>query len=71
MSSLKVEMAKGLMWTAIGKYTGIVISIVVSMVLARLIAPEEFGIVAIAQVAIAFIGVISDMGIGAAIVQNQ
>ena len=71
MSSLKVEMAKGLMWTAIGKYTGIVISIIVSMVLARLIAPEEFGVVAIAQVAIAFIGVISDMGIGAAIVQNK
>ncbi|WP_223927347.1 lipopolysaccharide biosynthesis protein [Prevotella lacticifex] len=71
MSSLKVEMAKGLMWTAIGKYTGIVISIIVSMILARLITPEEFGIVAIAQVAIAFISVISDMGIGAAIVQNK
>lgn len=71
MAGLKVQIAKGVFWTAVGKYSNIVVSIVISMVLARLIAPEEFGIVAIAQVAISFISVISDMGIGSAIVQNK
>lgn len=71
MSSLKTQMAKGVMWTAIGKYAGILVSIVISMVLARLIAPEDFGVVAIAQVAISFISIISDLGIGAAIIQNK
>lgn len=64
-------MAKGVMWTAIGKYAGIGVSIIISMVLARLIAPEDFGVVAIAQVAISFISIISDLGIGAAVIQNK
>lgn len=71
MSSLKTQMAKGVMWTAIGRYAGTVVSIIISMVLARLIAPEEFGVVAIAQVAISFISIISDLGIGAAVIQNK
>lgn len=71
MSSLKTQMAKGVMWTAIGKYAGIAVQLVISMVLARLIAPEDFGVVAIAQVAISFVSIISDLGIGAAVVQNK
>lgn len=71
MSSLKKEMFKGILWTAASKYIGIVLSIVISMVLARLISPEEFGIVAIAQVAISFVGIIADLGIGAGIIQNK
>lgn len=71
MSSLKTQMAKGVMWTAIGKYAGIVVSLIISMVLARLISPEDFGVVAIAQVAISFVSILSDLGIGAAVVQNK
>lgn len=71
MSSLKSQMAKGVMWTAVGKYAGIAVQIIISMVLARLIAPEDFGVVAIAQVAISFISILSDLGIGAAVVQNK
>lgn len=71
MSSLKTQMAKGVMWTAIGKYAGIVVQLVISMVLARLISPEDFGVVAIAQVAISFISILSDLGIGAAVIQNK
>ena len=71
MSSLRKEMAKGVMWTAVAKYSGILIQILISMVLARLIAPEEFGVVAIAQVAISFVSVLADMGIGAGVIQNK
>lgn len=71
MASLKVQMAKGVMWTAAGKYTGIVMSIIISMVLARLICPEDFGVVAIAQVAISFVSILSDLGIGSAVIQNK
>lgn len=71
MSSLKINMAKGVMWTAVGKYAGVVVSIIVSMILARLISPEDFGVVAIAQVVITFVGVLSDLGIGTAVIQNK
>lgn len=71
MSTLKTQMAKGVMWTAVGKYAGIAVQIIISMVLARLIAPEDFGVVAIAQVAISFVSILSDLGIGAAVIQNK
>lgn len=69
--SLKKRMAKGVFWTALSKYSSILVQLVISMVLARLIAPEEFGVVAIATVIIAFIYILTDLGIGPAIIQNH
>lgn len=71
MSNLKKELLSGVFYTAIAKYSGIIISLVVAGVLARLIAPEEFGIVAVATVIISFFSIFSDLGIGAAIIQNK
>lgn len=71
MSTLKKELLSGVFYTAIAKYSGIVISLVIAGVLARLIAPEEFGIVAVATVIISFFSIFSDLGIGPAIIQNK
>ena len=71
MASLKRELLSGVFYTAIAKYSGIIISLVVAGVLARLIAPEDFGIVAIATVIISFFSIFSDLGIGAAVIQNK
>ena len=58
-------------YTAIAKYMGILVSLVIAGILARLIAPEEFGIVAVVTVIITFFGIFSDFGIGPAIIQNK
>lgn len=71
MASIKEEMIKGVMWSAIGKYSGVIVQLVISAVLARLITPAEFGVVAIATVLIAFLTIFSDLGIGAAVIQRQ
>ena len=55
MASIKKELISGVLYTAISKYSGIIISLVVTGILARLIAPEEFGIVAIATVLFLFL----------------
>lgn len=55
----------------LSKYSRIIISLVVAGVLARLIAPQDFGIVAIATVIISFFNIFSDLGIGPAIIQNK
>ena len=47
MSTLKQQMMSGVLYTALAKYSGIVISLVVMGVLARLLTPDDFGIVAI------------------------
>ena len=71
MPHLNNNIANGILWTAVGKYSSVIISIVVTAVLARLISPEEFGVVALATVAIAFLSMISNMGFGPAIIQNK
>lgn len=69
--SIKQEMIKGVFWTAIQKYSGLVIQIIVTAVLARLLTPEDFGVIAVSTVLIAFFTLFTDMGIGPAIIQKQ
>lgn len=70
MSNIKQELFKGVFWSAVEKYSGLVVSLVVSMVLARMLGPKEYGVVAIATVIIAFLQMFCTMGIGPAIIQR-
>lgn len=65
------KLSHGVFWNAVQKYSGLVVSTVVSMVLARLLSPEEFGIIAIASVIISFLTMLSDMGIAPAVIQRK
>lgn len=69
--SLKKDLFTGVAYNAISKYSGIIVSLVVSAVLARLIVPEDFGIIAVAMVIITFFSVFSDLGIAPAIIQHK
>ena len=71
MSSIKQQMMSGVFYTAVAKYSGIVISLVVMAVLARLLSPDDFGIVAIATVIIAFFELFTNIGFSSAIIQNK
>lgn len=70
-NNLKQQLFSGVFYTALAKYSGIVISLVVAGVLARLLSPDDFGVVAIASVIIAFFNLFTDMGISPAIIQNK
>lgn len=65
------QLASGVFYTSIAKYAGIVVTLVVTGVLSRLFTPEEFGVINIATVAIAFFAIFSDLGIGPAIIQHK
>ena len=71
MGSIKKELLSGVFYTAIAKYSGILISLIITGVLARLISPDKFGIVAVVTVITFFFSIFSDLGIGAAIIQNK
>lgn len=53
-SNIKNQLFSGVFYTALAKYSGIVISLVIAGILARLLSPDDFGIVAVATVIIAF-----------------
>ncbi len=71
MNSVRKELTIGVFYTAIAKYSGIFVSLVITIILARLLSPTDFGIVAIANIFIVFFSIISDLGIGPAIIQNR
>ncbi|MDR0541140.1 MAG: lipopolysaccharide biosynthesis protein [Dysgonamonadaceae bacterium] len=71
MSSIKKVFISGVFYTAAAKYSGIVISLIVTAILSRILLPGEFGIIAVAMVFIAFFSILSDMGIGTAIIQKK
>ena len=68
---LKKQLTSGVLYTAIAKYAGIFVTLAVSAVLARIFTPEQFGIVNIATVFIAFFAVFADMGLGPAVIQRR
>lgn len=71
MPSIKQELVRGVFWSAVEKYSGFVVSIIVTMVLARLLSPEEFGVAAIATLIISFLQIFCTVGIGPAVIQKE
>ena len=69
--SITTSFKSGILYTAISKYLGIVITILITAILARILTPEDFGIVAIVTVFASFFNNLSNMGLGTAVIQNQ
>lgn len=69
--SFKQQLQSGFIYTAIAKYSAIVISLVVTAILSRLLSPDDFGVIAVASVFIVFFSIFSDLGLSAAIVQKR
>jgi len=67
--SLKQEAIKGVTWSAAQKWGVRIISFCVMLILARLVLPESFGLVAYATVFTAFAQIFVDQGFSDAIVQ--
>lgn len=61
----------GILFTAIGQYSVIIVQLILNVVLSRIISVEEFGIVANAQVFLLFLQIILTSGIGPAIIQEK
>ena len=71
MSVIRNQLFWGIIYTGLARYLGILISLSVTAVLARILLPSEFGIVAIATVFINFFSSLTVAGFGPAIVQNS
>lgn len=69
MASIKSEISKGVFWIALAKYSGLIISLVITGILARHVSPSAFGTMAVATVIMMFLDIFTDIGIGAAIIQ--
>jgi len=71
MNSLKAKGIKAFLWDFFGKMATHGISFVVSIFLARLLDPSDFGLIAMIMVIIGMANVFTDVGLGAALIQRQ
>ena len=69
--SIKKEFTLGVFFIAISKYAGVLLLIVITAILARLLSPNDFGVVAIATVIIQFFSALYEAGLSTAIIQNK
>lgn len=71
MENRSYNLKQAAMINAAGKYSKIILSIIVEVILARLLTPYDYGVVAVVTVFTTFFSIFSDMGIGTAIIQKK
>lgn len=69
MSEMSIKKAATINF--ISKYTNVFFQIIFTSILARILTPEDFGIVAVTTVFTTFFLMFADMGVGAAVIQNK
>ena len=70
-SSLKQKILSGVLWQGLEKFGNQGISFLISVILARLLAPEEFGVLAILMIFTNFCSIFIDAGFTEALIQKK
>ena len=71
MPTSKSKALKGVLWSALERYSVQGIHFIVSIILARLLAPEDFGIIAIVMVFTTIFQTINEAGFSTALIHKQ
>jgi O-antigen/teichoic acid export membrane protein len=69
-NELKSKIVLGVTWNTLARFGNQIVQFVLSVILARLLTPTDFGIVAMIVVFSNFMGVMLDFGLGSALVQR-
>ena len=71
IGSLKQQVIKSLSWLGSLKLLGQIITWIITILVIRHLTPKDYGLMAMAYVCIGFLAMISELGLGAAIVQRK
>ncbi|MFB6317426.1 lipopolysaccharide biosynthesis protein [Saccharicrinis sp. FJH54] len=71
MSTLKQQAYKGIFWTALDRISNQGLQFIIGIVLARILTPEEFGLVGMITVFIVISNVFIDSGFGLALINKK
>ena len=71
MTSLATQVATGAAWMVLFRVADRLVGIVTSSVLARLLAPEHFGVIALASALVAVIESMTEVGLDLALIRDQ
>lgn len=69
--SLKKETLSGVVWTTLQQFSNRIVSFVVTLILSRLLFPEDFGTIAVFGVFMGIVGTIIDGGLTSSIIRSD
>lgn len=69
--NLKQKAASGVVWTSVQKFTGMGVSFVAGIILARLLTPEDYGCIGMLSIFMVLAGAFIDGGFASALIQKK
>jgi len=70
-ATLDRNLVRGIVWTGAGKWGSQVLSWASTLIVARLLTPADYGVVGMAMIYLALITLLSEFGVGAAVINLQ
>ena len=70
-SDIKNQAIKAVKWTALNEIVSRAIQPIITLILARILTPEDFGVVGVAMIAIGLAQIFQDFGLGKALIQSE
>ena len=71
MNNIKSKTIAGISWSIIDNVSKLLLTLVITSILARLLSPEDFGIIAVIFVFTGFLKILRDFGLGAAVINKS
>ena len=70
-SELKSKAVSGIIWTSFERFGAYLIQLIISIILARILSPEDFGIIGMTVIFMLIANTLLDSGFGNALIQNK
>lgn len=71
MNDIEKKIKSGLIWSVVGQFGYLIVTFLTNIILARLLSPKEFGIIAIATFFIVLSKVLSESGLSGALIRKN
>ncbi|NJL58328.1 MAG: oligosaccharide flippase family protein [Desulfobacteraceae bacterium] len=71
MNSLKKQTISGIKWSSLSQFGKQGLQMVTTLILAKLLLPSDFGLVAMAMVVLGFVSLFKDLGTSSAVIQQK
>ncbi len=71
LEDLKIKSVKAFKWSALGEITSRAVQPIVTTILARFLAPADFGVVAVATIVVSLCQLFQDFGLGKTVIQTE
>jgi O-antigen/teichoic acid export membrane protein len=71
VSEAKQTALKSMKWTVLGQIVSRSIQPIITLILARILVPEDFGVIGVALIAIGLANILQDFGLGKTLIQRE